>query len=379
MSYPTGPQLRPLGIGERLDASFKIFGRSFLPMAKAVLVVAVPAGVVDALISISTGPQATTVNGPFGSQSTNHITNAWAYGAGLFAVLVISEIITAIATATCYRLIASAYLGQAMSWRRALREGFARFFSVIWLVILTGLALVVPAIGVVILAVVPAAAHVPVLAIILAVLGGLAWFVFVIWFDTCARLAIPTLMIEDIRGWKAIRRSLQLCRRNWWSVFGTELLAYLIVGVLSVVLGIVTAVVAVAGHDSTTANAVVGFFTRTISLTVATPFTAAILVVIAIDLRVRKEGFDLQLLASQMGVPLTRSAVDFIRPVVPPPPWGSAGRPGPWPPQYPPPQYPPPQYPPPQYPPPQYPPPSSSSPSWPPPPPGQPPEPEKQG
>ena len=366
MSYPTGPQLRPLGVGERLDASFKIFGRSFLPMAKAVLVVAVPAGILDALIAISTSPQRTTVTGPFGTTTTTGVTNGWSYGAGLFAVLVISEVVTAIATASCYRIIGSSYLGQDMDWRRALREGSARFFSILWLVVLILFALVVPAAGVVVLAVIPAAAHIPALAVVMAVLGGIGWVVFAVWFGTCTRLAVPTLMIEDIRGWKAVRRSLRLCRGHWWSVFGTQLLAYLIVGVLTVVLGVVTAVVAVASHDSTTAAAVVSFFTRTASLTIATPFTAAVLVVIAIDLRVRKEGFDLQLLASHMGVAPTRAALDFIRPL-PPPPWGGAG-PAAWPPQYPPvapfgrPPPPPPAWPPP-------PPPSAPAPAprWPPP------------
>ena len=36
--------LRPLGVGERIDAAFKLWSRNFLSMAKAMLVIAVMHG-----------------------------------------------------------------------------------------------------------------------------------------------------------------------------------------------------------------------------------------------------------------------------------------------------------------------------------------------
>ncbi|HXZ61931.1 MAG TPA: hypothetical protein VEG62_04245, partial [Acidimicrobiales bacterium] len=121
MGLPAVPQLRPLGLGERLDAAFKIFGRSFVPMAKAVLVIAVPAGVIDALITTSTALPANSGTGQtvFGTGSTVsvHAGDTSAYFAGLFVVFLVSEVVTAVATATCYRIIASVYLGQPVAWR----------------------------------------------------------------------------------------------------------------------------------------------------------------------------------------------------------------------------------------------------------------------
>jgi len=379
MSSPAGPVLRPLGVGERIDAGFKILGRNFLSMAKAVLVVAVVAGVAEVLITLSiTPPSATTTTGPFGTTQT-HVAagDVGAYAAGVFLVLVVGEIASAIATATCYRIIGGAYLGHAVAWRQALREGTRRFLSIIWILVLVGTVIVAPAIVLVPLAVALASSGVKALAILVIVFGALAWLVFVVWFSTCTRLAIPTLMIEDIRGWSAVRRSIRLCRGQWWSVFGTELLVTLITGVVGLVVGAVSvAAVAAAGH-STTASAVADFFTRTISLVVITPFTAAVLVVLAIDLRVRKEGFDIELLASRIGAPPTGSALSFMRgPAAPPFPYGyptaGGGYPPPSPGYLPPsPSYPPspsPSYPPqrPSYPPPapSYP---SPSPSYPPP------------
>jgi hypothetical protein len=360
MSWPIVPVLRPLGVGERLDAGFKIFGRNFVPLAKAVLVVAIPAGVLEVLISISTALPSQTTSGPFGTTTTTISTSdRWAYVAGVLLLFLVAEVVAAIATATCYRIIVGAYLGQPVPWRDALRFGVRRLPSILWIFALIFLVVVVSALPVVLLVVLFAFIHATAAAILLAVLGGLTWIVFLVWFSACSRLAVPTLMLEDARGVSAIRRSVALTRGHWWSVFGTEVLASLIVGVFSAAVGVILAFVVLASHNSTTASAISNFFVRTLGLVVATPFSAAILVVISIDLRVRKEGFDIQLLASQTGSPATGSALSFLRPTGyplshawPNPTW--SGPPG-----YPPPA---PGYPPP-------------SPSYPPPLPGYPPPP----
>ncbi len=283
----------------------------------------------------------------------------------------IAEIVAAIATGACYRIIGGSYLGSPVPWRSALAYGFSKLFSIIWIVLIVFGVLFGPAAGIALVALAFAAAHVKAVAILVAVLGGIAWILYGIWIYTCSRLAVPTLMLEDIRGWKAVRRSIRLCRGMWWSVFGTELLANLIIGVLTVVVGILFIVALVAARHSDTAIAVVDFFNRTITLLVQTPFISSVLVILAIDLRVRKEGFDLQLLASHVGAPATASALSFLRP---PPggPWGTGaggwpGPPGYPPPGYAPPGYPPQGYPPPGYPPAGYPPPGYGPPGYPPP------------
>ena len=48
------PQLRPLSVGEVLDASFKIVRQSFGTLAGCVLVVALPLNIINTLITAST-------------------------------------------------------------------------------------------------------------------------------------------------------------------------------------------------------------------------------------------------------------------------------------------------------------------------------------
>ena len=387
MWSPTPPTLRPLGVGERLDASFKIYGRNFLSMAKATLVIAIPAGVVEVLIQLSTAlPKSTTSTGLFGTSTVQaSASDHWTYAAGVFLLLVVAEITTAVATAICFLIITGSYLGQPVGWRQALKNGASRTHSIAWVLVLILLAIVVPGVVIAVVVALLAVLHVAALTILFGVLAGLAWFVYVVWFSVCTRLAVPTLMIEDIRGSKALRRSLRLCRGQWWSVFGTQFLASLIAEIFSVVLGIVTVVAVLTSHNNTTTNAIVSFFTRTASLTVITPFSAAVLVIISIDLRVRKEGFDIQVLASHMGMAPTSAALSFLKvppgygypppqgyqppPGYPPPPGSPPARSGSWPGQtYPQPQsYPPPEGYPSAYPPP----PAPSPPGMPsPPPPG---------
>ena len=52
------PQLRPLSVGEVLDASFKVVRQSFGTLALCVLVVALPLNILDTLIRASTSDNA---------------------------------------------------------------------------------------------------------------------------------------------------------------------------------------------------------------------------------------------------------------------------------------------------------------------------------
>ena len=76
-------------------------------------------------------------------------------------------------------------------------------------------------------------------------------------------------------------------------------LAFLVIGV--VFGGILGAVAGAAGSEDETADAIVSFVSNTALTAVTTPLFAAIVTVLYFDQRVRKEGFDLQLLAEGMG------------------------------------------------------------------------------
>ncbi len=322
---PQPLMLRPLGVGERIDATFKIWGRNFLAMAKAMLVIAVPAGVVEAIVSLSSSTSSTT---QFNSDSlTTTSTDRSAALGGQTVNLVINFLVAAIAIATLYRIIGDAYLGQPVNWRRALRAGARRMLSAAWISILVALLAALPVLVVVLAVVAAVAAGSHGFAVLLGVVLGLGTIVGLVWFVVSTRLATPVMMLENVRGAAAIRRSISLVRGSWWSVFGTLFLMELIVLIASSVLSVLLVAVAVASSGDPVATAVINFIVNTVKLVIFTPLTASLAVVLTIDMRVRKEGFDLEFLAASMGTAAGPNALSFIRPQ---PPYGQApyGQPG---------------------------------------------------
>lgn len=322
--------LRPLGVGERIDAAFKIWTRNLLPMAKAMLVIAIPAGIIEALVTLSMQGNTTTTQIGSSPLTTTTGDNASVLG-GTLVNLLIGVLVAALSITTLFSIVANAYLGQKVDWRQALRVGASRMLSAIWISILVGLLLILPIAVVAVIIVVTAALHSGLGVAIFAVLLGIPAFLLLIYFDVCTRLATPVLMLENVRGTAAIRRALRLVRGSWWSVFGTLLLMALLVGIGDAIVGVAFGAIILAGHGDPTTTVVANFFLRTIVLVVFTPLSAALYVVLTIDMRVRKEGFDIEFLAASTGESAGPGALSFIRPQMgygygPP---GAYGAPGP--------------------------------------------------
>jgi len=328
---PTGPPaLRPLSVGEILDASFKVYGRNFVNMAKAILVVAVPFGVISALInaSVSSSSSVTISSGA----STTTIDHQFASDLGLLALDVVLDLVAAaIATAVIYRVVGDAYLGNAPSWRHALREGVGKAPSVLWVTVLTFFAYVAMFVPVgLVVGLVAAFSNLGALTVLIGVMLGIPTAACAVWFWVIYQLAIPSLLLEGFKGTRAFGRSRRLVQHFWWRCFGCLLLITLIVGIVSDIFSGVLVVVLYSLAHTDLARIVAEFLAGVIDTVVFTPIVACALVVLSIDLRVRKEGYDLQLLAEHLGSRPGTSALSFL----PPPPaiWGAppggAGPPG---------------------------------------------------
>jgi hypothetical protein len=112
---------------------------------------------------------------------------------------------------------------------------------------------------------------------------------------------MPALLIEGRRGRAALGRSFQLVRGRWWRTFGIIIVGFILAGVVSsLVQGVFLAGILV-GSDNDALVLLFSALAGVVGLTITTPFQAALLTVVYFDLRVRKEGFDLELLASEIG------------------------------------------------------------------------------
>jgi hypothetical protein len=264
------PQLRPLALGEILDVAIKLVRRSFKALALAVLVVAVAIAVVEILITFST----TTYDSVLGERTA--VSDAAAVAAG-FVSLVLFLVLYVIATVACFGAIADAYIGRRPDWRASLRFAARRAGSTMWLGILMAIGLT---------------------------LAFVALIVPYFYFAVAWSVAFPVMLLEGVGGTKAMRRSFRLVRGSWWKTFGTLFVAYALTFLLSALGGALVGAIVGAAVGNGSALAVVLQQIVDIGVQVVTlPFFAAVLIVLYVDLRVRKEGFDLALMADHIAHP----------------------------------------------------------------------------
>ncbi|MEA2391915.1 MAG: hypothetical protein QOK31_2024 [Solirubrobacteraceae bacterium] len=259
--------LRPLGIGEKLDAAIKIYLRNAPQLFLTVLVVVVPLQLLAAIVSYGLLSGGNVHNGKIYSLSAGSILLA-----ALFSV-VISIVQAALANAACFKGVSDAYVGNPMSWRESLRFTLPKLGSLVWLSVMVGFLLIIAAIALLVPAI----------------------YLGVIW-----SLAFPVLVVEGLRGTKAMGRSFDLVRGHWWGTFGTLVVAFILLYVVQFIVGLILGAIT-NSTDSFALIRAVGFVTGVITSVIATPFIAACVSVIYYDLRVRKEGFDIEMLTQQLG------------------------------------------------------------------------------
>jgi hypothetical protein len=294
----TQAQLRPLGIGEILDAGIKIYRNKFATMLKAVAVVIVPVQVLNVLITLSLPDTSTTAGA-----TTTSSDSEWAGVAALLLIFVINVVSSALAEAACLKAVSDTYLGTDTNWRESLRFGFRRLGSLLWLMLIHGVVVL--------------------LALLACIVPG-------VWLYVAWSVAVPALLIEGTRGFEALGRSFNLVRRRWWPTAGTLLLANLLATAVAAGIGLVALPLLIAGRDNEfvydLANGTFGAVASVLTI----PFVAAVVAVVYFDLRVRKEGFDLQLMAQRIGAPagsVSPALMPWMQPVpgagggwAPPPP-----------------------------------------------------------
>jgi len=303
------PALRPLDIGEILDVGFKIYTRHFGLLIKTVALVVVPVQILGGLVLLGALEDPSTVTGDFQLETGG---TAEPDTTGIIATLLVSIVgaglAQIVATAACVKAIADAYLQQPPDAGGSLRFAGRRLHSLLWVSLLQGLLLI----GAFVALILPS-----------------------IWLAIAWIVAFPALLVEGYKGRKALGRSFRLVRGRWWPTFGVILIGYLLAAVIQFLAGILVGLATfVAAEDSLLGTVALTTLGNIIAYVIATPFTAAIVVLVYFDLRVRKEGLDIALLAERIGVgappegPLGHNRPPAPSWVPPPPPGGAPGPPG---------------------------------------------------
>lgn len=277
--------MRPLDLGETLDAAFTICRSRWRTLVVVMAAVAIPVELASFLVAALTRDGHRTGNGLL--TGTGYAGGAGALGAVVVATLAIVGYL--LGTVACYRAVTDTYLGRDTSAEASLRFARQRLSPALWLMILLVLGLVA---------------------------GFLACVVPGVWLSVAWSVAMPVLLVEGRTGTAALSRSMALVRDRWWATFGRLAVAWILLLVIS---GVISAVLTapVAGSDSLGALAV-QHVVGAISSIITTPFVAAVTALVYFDLRARKEDFDPRAPRPAGGEPAPDGAPGGWLPPVPP-------------------------------------------------------------
>ncbi|WP_323958935.1 glycerophosphoryl diester phosphodiesterase membrane domain-containing protein [Arthrobacter sp. JZ12] len=299
--------LRPLGLGEILDGAFQACRRNPLSTFGIAILFQVVIAVITVLLTF--GLTGTLANLDPVTASASQVTGLVASALSVGSVLVLlTSAGVLILQGVLIIPIARAVLNE--------RTGFAQLWKLAWgrILPLIGLGLILVllwtvSVVVLVLIFVGLSLAFEEAAIAIVIVGILLAIVAAVWLNIKWVMAPAALMLEGVGPITALRRSWTLTTRNWWRTFGILVLTAIIV---SIITQVVTAPLSfiVFGFGSFTTDpasaetalleslpvllitqAVTAVFTA-----IGFAFQAGVTALLYVDLRIRREGFDIVLL-----------------------------------------------------------------------------------
>ncbi|HWD70130.1 MAG TPA: hypothetical protein VG293_08025 [Solirubrobacteraceae bacterium] len=264
-------------MGEILDAAIKLYlGNARVLMGSAAAIV-VPIQLLSGIVLMSAYSDGHDISSGF-SGFGQTVTPAEAHARlGASAINgVTSWVAGAFVLAACIKALSDAYLGESPTATGSLRFGLRRLLPLLGLTI-------VYTIG--------------------QLLGFVALIITGIWLYAMWSVRVPACVIERAGPFRSLRRSYGLVKGRWWPVAGVLIVSYFMVLVIGGLIsgGLIAAAIS-NSNPSVQFAVTISVLSGIISGVLLQPFSAAVVTVLYYDLRIRKEGYDLELLADQLGL-----------------------------------------------------------------------------
>ncbi|HWF33817.1 MAG TPA: hypothetical protein VG295_00545 [Solirubrobacteraceae bacterium] len=281
---------RPMGVGEILDAGIKVYLRNARLLMGLAATVVIPLQTISWVVLLSIVSSSDQVPNSFSAVTSSSATTTTdgAAALGAEAVLaVVGLIASALVTAACVKAVSDLYLGQPTSFGESLRFAGRRLLAYLAMQVLYVLGLVV--------------------GFILLIIPG-------IWLYGSWSVSAPALLIEGLGPAGALRRSHNLVETRWFPTAGVLLVAVVMTGLVSAALeALLVGVGFLPGEPPVLVGVTLVTLAGAVSSIIATPFTATVWTILYYDLRVRREGFDVDLLAEQLGLPAASLPAEGVR------------------------------------------------------------------
>ena len=324
--------LRPLGLGEILDGAFRACRRSpGATFGSALLIQAVIAVVAVVLGFVFSGsfvePTPAMSDSEALSSAVGILSLVGWLTLGTVAGGLLIQGILVISTA---RAVLDLKSGFGQTWR-ILRPGLLRLTGLVVLMVAA------PAVAITLLVLLFAAliALLDGAGIVIVVLASLASLAAMVWVSVKLAVTPAVIILEGTGVFRSIARAWQVTRANWWRVFGILALTGLIVSVLLQVLSIPFSLIVnlsvIQSPDAAVAviGPVIAAAGSLLVAGVAYAFQSAVTSLVYVDLRMRREGFDVALMREQENPGI--KAPDFLpgrnAPAMPGGPYAGSGNP----------------------------------------------------
>lgn len=289
-------RLRPLGTGDIFDEGFDLYKRNFVFLLLATAATVVPLDILLAFVTPRVLPSVFELFGVTGGQSDAF----WGWAASALTRTVFTLPLYIVAVGPVVVAAAARYLGQPMTLEAAFRLSLRKTPVLLLTALLSGLLL----------------------ALGLALCG-------VVWLVVATQLLfmLQALLIENVGPGKAMRRSGAVAAGYGFKVFGCLVLLGLVLYVVGLglrlplayladsILNLTPGAVSLSGTGANAQDQVVSLLSSGLAHLFLLPFTICVITVLYFDLRIRKEGMDIELLATDLHYPPLSALGPFLPPV----------------------------------------------------------------
>ncbi|HLB76140.1 MAG TPA: glycerophosphoryl diester phosphodiesterase membrane domain-containing protein, partial [Candidatus Dormibacteraeota bacterium] len=274
-------RLRPLPLGELLDESFKLYRREFSVIGGVALVVILP----NLLLTLISGSYRANpfsylqqvfqnLNDPEALQTIQNRQSQYTNSVLYLLTFPIAFLLIPFTAGALYRAATSLAAGNVETIGSVLGGTARRYFGIfgnriLWYLVIVGMI-------------------------------GIVTIPIVIWVLVRWAVSLPALFAEGAGPMQALGRSWNLTRDNWWRTLGVVIVIFVMVGLIQGALGLLfTGIAAVVPGLSDDLRAGLVLTVATLVNALVGAITPIAITMLYLDLRVRKEGLDLDQLARQ--------------------------------------------------------------------------------
>lgn len=247
-----GGTLPARGLGDILSAAFDVYKANAAKLIGIVAIVVVPLSLIGALLTkLAFKANCSTVSNGFADVKICEPRSfAVVWFAAVFGIA-LAFIMSFVVQAAIARAAGEATVGDPVDANESYRWGFRHLGNVLWISILS----------------------------FLAILGGLILFIIPgIIIAIFLTVVIPALLFENKRGAEALGRSWNLVKGHFWHVLGVIIVTGIITGIVSGIFN------ALGGS-----NWFLYWIMDSIGRIITVPFSALVSVILYLDLRARSE------------------------------------------------------------------------------------------